>query len=47
MFCWIDLLKYGKCNTDLYSDVAFVLKIEKKASSIHKTENFLLTILFN
>ena len=30
MFCWIDLLKYGKCNTDFYLEVAFVLKIEKK-----------------
>lgn len=33
MFCWIDLLKYGKCNTDFYLEVAFVLKIEKKQAA--------------
>lgn len=40
MFCWIDLLKYGKCNTDLYLDVAFVLKKEKKQAAATRQKIF-------
>lgn len=42
MFCWIDLLKYGKCNTDLYSDVVFVLKIEKKSKQHPQDRKFFI-----